>query len=364
MTMSHTTLSRTYVIAEAGVNHDGRVDDALALIDAVAAAGADCVKFQTFRADALASAHAPKADYQKRTTQAEESQREMLARLELPRDAYPGLLTRARERGLAFLSTPFDGDSLRYLVELGLPCIKIGSGDLTNAPLLLELARTGRSVVLSTGMATLAEVEEALSVLAFGYAARVEAPSRQAFRAAWADAPTRAVLADKVVLLHCATEYPAPAVAANLRAIDTLAAAFGLPVGYSDHTLGIEIAVAAVARGAVMIEKHLTLDASRVGPDHAASLEPAEFGRMVQAIRNVESALGDGRKVPQPAELKNVAIARKSLVAARPIAAGETLTAENVTVKRPGGSLAPIVLWDLIGRTAARRYEADEAIEP
>jgi N-acetylneuraminate synthase len=358
------TMSRAYIIAEAGVNHDGRLDDALALIDAAAASGADCIKFQTFDADALASVRAPKADYQKRMTRAQESQREMLHRLELPREAYPRLLARARERGVAFLSTPFDSNSLHFLIDLGLHRIKIGSGDMTNAPLLLELARSGCSVVLSTGMADLAEVEEGLSVLAFGYTYPGEAPSRQAFRAAWATAQAHAALTKKVVLLHCTTEYPAPMEAANLRAIDTLTAAFGLPVGYSDHTSGIEIAVAAAARGAVVIEKHLTLDVSREGPDHAASLEPAEFGRMVTAIRNVEAALGDGRKVPQATEFKNIPIARKALVAAQPIASHEALTIDNIAVKRPGDGLPPITLWEMIGRPAGRAYETDEAIEP
>jgi len=358
-------VSNTYVIAEAGVNHDGVAADALRLVDAAAEAGADCVKFQTFRADALASADADKAAYQKRATDATESQRDMLRRLELPLDAYAALTARARERGIDFLSTPFDSASLGFLVrDLGLRRIKVGSGDLTNAPLLLEIGRAGRDVILSTGMATLAEVEEALSVLAFGYAHGDSTPSAANFAAAWAQPVTRASLAGRVVLLHCTTDYPAAPDAANLKAMDTLHAEFGLPVGYSDHTLGIEIAVAAAARGAVVIEKHLTLDRTRKGPDHAASLEPAEFRRMVDMIGMVERSLGNGEKSPHPSEYVNIPIARKALVAARAIAAGEPFSAANLTVKRPANGLPPIQFWDMIGRPAPRAYRADEAITP
>ena len=356
---------RTYVIAEAGVNHDGRVEDALALVDAAADAGADCVKFQTFRADALASSQARKADYQKRTTESEESQLSMLRRLELPLDAYGRLIARAHEREIAFLSTPFDHESLRFLLkELRLGQIKIGSGDLTNAPLLLEAAQSGCPLILSTGMATLAEVEEALSVLAFGYGEYVEEPSRYAFSRNWNEIESRAVLKDKVVLLHCTTEYPAPPESTNLRAIDTIAAAFGLPVGYSDHTLGYNASLAAVARGAVMIEKHLTLDTKRPGPDHAASLDPHQFKDLVKGIRSVEALLGDGLKMPQQAEIKNISIARKAVVAARPIARGELITKESITVKRPAQGLAPILFWDVLGHPARRDYQIDEFIDP
>jgi N-acetylneuraminate synthase len=355
---------RAYVIAEAGVNHDGSVEDALRLVDAAADAGADCVKFQTFRAELLAAAHAGKANYQINATGTAESQREMLRRLELPPAAHHALMKRARQRGIDFLSTPFDPVSLDYLIrELQLSRIKVGSGDLTNAPMLLEIAKAGKDVILSTGMAELAEVEEALSVLAFGYARRTEPPSRASFAAAWADPINRASLTEKVVLLHCTTEYPTPMEAVNLSAMDTLAGAFGLRVGYSDHTLGIEIAAAAVARGAVLIEKHMTLDRSRRGPDHAASIEPSQFAQMIENIRRVEAALGDGKKTPQPAEIPQITVARKALVAARAIAAGEKFTAENLTVKRPGIGLPPIMLWETIGRTARRAYQADEAID-
>jgi N-acetylneuraminate synthase len=358
------TAPRTYVIAEAGVNHDGSIEDALRLVDVAADAGADCIKFQTFRAETLAAPRAEKATYQKQATGAGESQRAMLARLELSHDAHIGVQQRARARSVDFLSTPFDPASLSFLVgELGLSRIKVGSGDLTNAPLLLEIAKGQRDVILSTGMATLGEVEEALSVLAFGFTRAVEAPSRAAFAAAWADRVSREALKSRVVLLHCTTEYPAPAESVNLRAMDTLACAFDLPVGYSDHTLGIEASLAAVARGAVMIEKHLTLDRTRPGPDHAASLDPRQFAALVEGIRLVEQSLGDGRKLPQPVEAKNISIARKALVAAKPIAAGEKFSIANLAAKRPGQGLAPIALWDLIGRTAHRSYAVDEAIE-
>jgi N-acetylneuraminate synthase len=352
-----------FIIAEAGVNHDGSVEDAVRLIDAAADAGADCVKFQTFQAEALASIHADKAAYQKRTTSADQSQQAMLKQLELPASAYRALVERARQRGIVFLSTPFDSGSLSFLLhELELGRIKVGSGDMNNAPMLLTIAAARRDVILSTGMATFAEVEEALSVLAFGYAGRKEPPSRAGFAAAWADGTVRAALVGKVTLLHCTTEYPAPAEAVNLKAMDTLRDHFGLPVGYSDHTLGPDISIAAVARGAVMIEKHLTLDCRRTGPDHAASLEPNAFAALVRSIRRVENAFGDGRKVPQRAETANIPIARKALVAARPIAVGEPFTADNLTLKRPGIGLPPIALWDMIGKTAQRAYDADEAI--
>jgi N-acetylneuraminate synthase len=354
-------MSKVFIIAEAGVNHDGSVEDALRLVDAAADAGADCVKFQTFSADALAAASAGKADYQKRTTEAAESQRDMLRRLELPLSAYDTLMQRCKVRGIRFLSTAFDAGSLHFLIDtLGLTLMKVGSGDMTNAPMLLEIARTGMPLILSTGMATLAEVEESLSVLAFGYDGRKETPSLTGFASAFAEA--RGALTGKVTLLHCTTEYPCSLDTVNLRAMDTLAS-FGLPVGYSDHTLGIEASVAAVARGAVIIEKHITLDRTRSGPDHAASLAPTEFSEMVAAIRRAEQMLGSTRKEPQPAEIHNIPIARKAVVAARAILAGETFTTDNLTLKRPGIGLAPIRIFDLIGTTATRSYQPEEAIQ-
>lgn len=357
------TSGRTHVIAEAGVNHDGVLDAGLALVDAAVEAGADAVKFQMFSAEGVAGRSAAKADYQKATTGSGESQLAMLKRLELPRPAFERLADHARTRGIAFLCTPFDPVSLRVLVgDMGLATIKVGSGDLTNAPMLLDIARAGVDVIVSTGMATLGEVEEALGVLAYGYSGAAAAPGRAAFAAAWRDPAARAGLRGRVTLLHCTTEYPAPFAGINLAAMDTLRAAFGLPVGFSDHSLGIEIPVAAVARGAVMIEKHLTLDRTRPGPDHAASLEPADFARMVAAIRAVEVAIGDGLKVPQDAEIGNMVIARRALVASRPIARGEMFSAENLAAKRPSAGLTPIHLWDLIGRTAPRDFAEDEPV--
>ena len=351
------------IIAEAGVNHNGSLDLALRLVDVAADAGADVVKFQTFKADMLASRRAAKAEYQTRTTGAGESQLDMLRRLELSEGDHRAIIERCASRGIAFLSTPFDHDSLALLVErFDVPRIKLGSGELTNAPLLLDVARRGRPLLLSTGMGTLAEVEAALGVLAFGYLQRMDKPSRAAFTAAYGSADGRAALNKYVTLLHCTTEYPAPFGEVNLRAIDTMQAVFGLPVGFSDHTPGISIAIAAAARGAMVIEKHVTLDRSLKGPDHKASLEPPELGAMVSAIRQVEMALGDGDKRPAPSEMKNIAIARKSLVASCAIARGEQFSADNLTVKRPGSGLSPVEYWELIGVAASRDFDEDEAV--
>lgn len=356
---------RTLIIAEAGVNHNGSPEMAMALIDAAAAAGADIVKFQTFRAAALASAQAKKAAYQEQTTGDGESQLAMLQRLELPYALHHQLMDHCRQRGIAFLSTPFDPESLRFLAgDLALSVIKLGSGEVTNAPLLLEVARTGRDVILSTGMATLGEVETALGVLAFGFLGAESPPGEAAFAAAFADPAGQAALKRHVTLLHCTTEYPAPVGEVNLRAMDTLAAAFGLPVGFSDHTEGDTVAIAAVARGAAVIEKHLTLDRTLPGPDHRASMEPAAFQAMVTAIRTVEAALGDGRKRPAPSEVGNMPIARKSLVAACDLAAGDLLSAETVAVMRPGTGRSPLRYWSSLGQPAGRAYTAGEALDP
>lgn len=352
---------RVFVIAEAGVNHNGALDSALALVDAAAEAGADAVKFQTFEAAKIASRSAAKADYQNRTTDAGESQLDMLRRLELPRAWHRELKVRAEERGLMFLSTPFDLESLAFLVEeLDVSIVKLGSGELTNAPLLHAAGGCGRPVILSTGMSTLEEIELALGVLAAGRLGH--APGREAFARAYASEEGKAALADSVTLLHCVTEYPAPREEVNLRAMDSLTQAFGLPVGYSDHSRGTAIAIAAAGRGARVIEKHFTLDRTLPGPDHLASLEPAELAQMIIAIRQIEPALGDGVKRPMASERKNIAIARKSLVAARPIAKGEVFSEENLTVKRPGDGLSPFDYWSLLGRTAERDYAEDEVI--
>jgi N-acetylneuraminate synthase len=354
--------THTLIIAEAGVNHDGSLEKALALVDAAADAGADIVKFQTFNAKALTSGAAKKADYQQRTTDAAESQLAMLERLELPPAAHHTLIARAAERDIEFLSTPFDDASLGFLLSLKLPRIKIGSGDLTNAPLLHAAARAGATLILSTGMATLGEIEEALGVLAHGYAQRSDPAGVVSFRAAWRDPAARTALARHVSLLHCTTEYPCPIADVNLAAMATMRSAFLLPVGYSDHTDGFEISVAAVALGATIIEKHLTLDRNAPGPDHAASLEPDDFGRMVSAIRKVEAALGDGVKTPRESEVRNVPVARKSIVAARALRAGEIIGPADITAKRPGAGRPPIDYWSLIGTAAPRALEPDDPV--
>lgn len=355
-------MTRTLIIAEAGVNHSGSLETALALVDAAADAGADIVKFQTFNANSLAGKSARKADYQQRTTDAAESQQAMLKRLELPHAAHPPLIARAKARGIEFLSTPFDHQSLNFLLTLGLPRIKIGSGDLTNAPLLHAIARADMPLILSTGMATLIEVEEALGVLAHGYGRSNTPPGLAAFRAAWRDGDTRARLSERVSLLHCTTEYPCPPEDVNLAAMQTMRTAFQLPVGYSDHTDGIEISLAAVAMGATIIEKHLTLDRNAEGPDHAASLEPDDFKRMVSAIRRIEQSRGDGIKTPRNSEIKNIDIARKSIVAARALKAGDVLKPEDLTCKRPGSGRPPIEYWSLLGTTVARPYDEEDPL--
>ncbi len=355
---------RTFVIAEAGVNHGGRLALGLELVDAAAAAGADAVKFQTFRAADLATSAAPKADYQTRTTGAE-SQRDMLARLELSEADHRALLARAAERGVEFMSSPFDIASLELLVRLGVRRLKIGSGELTNGPLLLAAGRSGLPVIVSTGMATMGEIEAALGVLAFAMTTGdSEAAEDRAFRAAFASPAGRAGLADRVSILHCTTEYPAPVDEVNLLAIPVLAEAFGLPVGYSDHTAGTAVSVAAVAIGAVIVEKHLTLDRSLPGPDHLASIEPDQFTTMVAEIREVEQALGVRRKAPGTTELRNAPIARKSVVAATAIPAGTPFSPANLAVKRPGTGRSPMDYWTLLGTPATRDYGPDELIDP
>ncbi len=351
------------IIAEAGVNHNGSRDLALRLVDAAADAGADVVKFQMFRAEALAATSAPKAEYQVQTTGSGQSQLDMLRRLELGEADFHAIQRHCRERNIRFLATPFDEQSLDDLVSKhDVEAIKLGSGEVTNAPLLLRAARTGRPVILSTGMSTLKEVEEALGVLAYGYAAGREKPSPDTLHKAFHSTAGQTALRRRVTLLHCTTEYPAAYEDVNLKAMDTLRTTFGLPVGLSDHTPGIHVAVAAVARGALVIEKHLTLDHSLPGPDHRASLEPGEFRQLVAAIRQLEMALGDGTKAPARGELANVLVARRSLVAARDIRKGETFTTENLAVKRPGTGTSPMRYWEWLGRIAERDYKKDQPL--
>jgi N,N'-diacetyllegionaminate synthase len=330
-------MPNVFIIAEAGVNHNGSLDLALRLVDAAKASGADAVKFQTFRADLLATRSAHKAPYQERTTANVESQFEMLQRLQLDAAAHRRLIDHCRQVGIQFLSSPFDAQSADLLATMDLPLYKVPSGEITNLPFLQHLAAKGRPLILSTGMSTLGEVEEAVHVL-------------------------QAAGARQLTLLHCVTEYPAPYAEVNLRAMQTLKAAFGLPVGYSDHTLGIEVAVAAVALGAEVIEKHFTLDRSLPGPDHSASLEPDELEQMVAAIRHVEAALGNGIKTPAPCELPNLPVARKSVVAARSLPTGHLLVTGDLDIKRPGNGLAPKLLPTLIGRTLRAGVAKDEII--
>jgi N-acetylneuraminate synthase len=355
--------SRVFVIAEAGVNHNGSLELASRLVEVAADAGADAVKFQSFRTESLVTRDAPTAPYQQRNTESDVSQFHMLKQLELDEGAHQRIASLCAKRGIEFMSTPFDLESLDLLVRvIGVARLKIPSGEIANAPLLLAAARSGKPLILSTGMATLGDVEAALGVLAFGGTDSIGRPCRAAFPLAYASADGQRWLREHVTLLHCTTEYPAPFEEVNLNAITTLSAAFGLPVGFSDHTEGIVIPIAAAALGAAVVEKHFTLDRSLVGPDHKASLEPTQLAAMVTGIRQVASALGDGRKRPMPSETKNIAIACRSLVARRAIAEGERFSSDNLVVLRPSGGISPMDYFDWIGRTASRAYRAGERI--
>lgn len=354
----------TVIIAEAGVNHNGDLGVAMDLIDHAAQAGADMVKFQSFKAKKIASASAPKAAYQAVQSAANESQLDMLKRLELSEVDHQKLINHSNLRGIRFLSTPFDFDSLDLLVKkFALPCIKLGSGELTNAPLLLQVGRSNVDVILSTGMSTLSEIEQALGVLGFAMMDSQKAPCADAFSKTLHQEDVWRKLCARVTLLHCTTDYPAPDQETNLRAMDTMKQAFGLSVGYSDHTEGNAISIAAVARGARVIEKHFTLDRSQPGPDHAASIEPNDLRELVGDIRRVEVALGTGIKQPAPSELANRQIVRKSLVAAHDLPAGHVLTADDIGLMRPGNGPAPITFWDRIGSTLERKYKAGDVLE-
>lgn len=346
-----------YIIAEAGVNHNGSLGMAMDLVDAAAAVGADAVKFQTFRTGSLVTRRARKAAYQTARTGSDNNQYDMLKALELSEETHHRLLARCRDKGIAFLSTPFDPDSLDFLVlNLGLGCIKIGSGDLTNAPLIHRAAALGRDLILSTGMATLDEIRLALGAAALGY--RNELPTGVA---ALREAGQTADLGDRVTLLHCTTEYPAPFEDVNLQAMDTLGQVFRVPVGFSDHTPGIVASVAAAARGATVVEKHLTLDRTLPGPDHQASLEPDDFADLVTDIRRVETLLGSPEKTLAPSETGNRDVARKSVRAARALPKDHTIQAADIVVKRPEDGLLANRYWDVVGRTTDRAYEPDEA---
>lgn len=349
------------VIAEAGINHNGSLERAVAMVDAAAAAGADVVKFQTFRTSELVAPHARKAKYQAETTGGGESQFDMLRKVELDEAAHRTLLDRCRQQGIAFMSTPFDLPSLDLLLGLDVPVLKIPSGEITNGPLLRAAAASGRRLILSTGMANLDEIQAALDLMAFA----VQQPDKTPCRAALASAdltPGHAQLRQRLVLLHCTSAYPTPYAEVNLRAMATMTQRFGLPVGLSDHSQGIAIPIAAAALGAVVVEKHFTLDRSLPGPDHPASLEPDELAAMVAGIRAVSAALGDGVKQPRAIEADTAEIARKSLVASRAIAMGEAFDVANLAVKRPGTGRSPMEYWDLLGQVADRDYQSDEVI--
>jgi N-acetylneuraminate synthase len=355
---------RTFVIAEAGVNHNGSLDRALELVGIAAAAGADAVKFQTFVAHELATQSAGKAEYQRETTSGQGGQLEMLRELELTPSMHARLVAECKERGIAFMSTAFDRDSLDFLATLDMPAIKIPSGDVTAGPLLLQAARLRRPLIMSTGMSTIPEVEQALGVLAFGLTTEDgEAPSQAAFATAYASARGQAALNEFVTLLHCVSAYPAPIAEIHLRAMDTLREVFGLAVGYSDHALGINVALAAVARGATVIEKHFTVDRALPGPDHRASLEPADLAAMMSGIREIEVALGSAGKAPSPSESLNLGAARRSIVAKRAIRRGELFNDTNLTLKRPAGGTSPMLYWSLLGRAAPHDYAADEVLD-
>ena len=330
--------NKTFIIAEAGVNHNGSFELAKQLVDKAVWAGVDCIKFQTFNSKNLVSKNAQKAEYQKKTTDTSESQFDMLKKLELSKEEFIELRDYCNQKGIMFLSTPFDLESIDFLASIGVKTWKIPSGEITNYPFLRAIGKRKESVIMSTGMCTLDEVRDALEVLKmFG--------------------------TNDITLLHCTTEYPAPYDSVNLKAMQTLQKEFGYRVGYSDHTNGIEIPVAAVAMGATIIEKHFTLDKNMEGPDHKASLEPEELRQMVLSIRNVESAIGDGIKQPSEAEKKNIAIARKSIVAACAIKKGEIFTEKNLTTKRPGKGVSPMKWNDVLGKYAVHDFAEDDIIE-
>lgn len=333
-------MTKTFIIAEAGVNHNGDIELAKKLIDAAAEAGADLVKFQTFNASRLVTRNAKKADYQNKSTDSKESQHEMLRRLELTADMHKSLIDHCATRNIGFFSTGFDIESIDLLVNLGQDHFKIPSGEITNLPYLRHIGRLGKRVILSTGMATMGDIEAAIDALEQVGTKR-----------------------ENITVLHCTTEYPTPMAEVNLRAMQSIHEAFGVTIGYSDHTTGIEVAIAAVALGAKVIEKHFTLDRNLPGPDHKASLDPDELKAMVAAIRNIEIALGDGIKRLTLSEARNKPVARKSLVASQTIKSGEVFSEQNITTKRPGTGISPMRWDEIIGRTAFRDFVADELIE-
>ena len=331
-------MSKVKIIAEAGVNHNGDIIIAKKMIDFAKKAGADYIKFQTFIPENLVSKHAKKAEYQKTTTASDESQIQMLRKLMLSKNEFIELSDYCKATFIGFISTPFDLESVGFLNSFNMDFWKVPSGEITNLPYLVEIAKTGKPIILSTGMSDLDEIDAALNVL-------------------------HSNGAGKITLLHCNTQYPTPMEDVNLNAMLTLKDRYKCDVGYSDHTLGIEVPIAAVALGATVIEKHFTLDRNMEGPDHKASLEPNEFKSMVSAIRNIEKALGTGNKVASPSETENKDIARKSIVASRMIKKGEVFSKENITTKRPGSGISPMKWYNVIGTVAKRDFQEDELIE-
>ena len=332
-------LSKVFIIAEAGVNHNGSTELAKKLIDVAVHSGADAIKFQTFKAENLVSKKAQKAEYQKQTTDSTESQFEMIKKLELDVDTHQALMAYCAEKNILFLSTPFDHDSINLLNKLGLDIFKIPSGEVTNLPYLKQIGALNKQVILSTGMANLGEIEAALAVL-------VSAGTQR----------------KRITVLHANTMYPTPMEDVNLKAMQTIGQAFDIAYGYSDHTLGIEVDIAAVAMGASVIEKHFTLDKTMEGPDHKASLEPDELKAMVKAIRNIELALGSRIKQVSNSERPNMEVSRKSIIAKTAIKKGEVFTAENLTIKRPGTGINPMRWDEMMGQVAQKSYSADELI--
>lgn len=326
-----------FIIAEAGVNHNGSLEIAKQLVDAAKEAGVDCVKFQTYISKNIVSKNAVKAEYQKQQSEVEESQHDMLKKLELSFDEFIELKDYCELKGITFLSTAFDFDSINFLKSLNMETWKIPSGDITNLPYLIKIAKLNKPIILSTGMSTMNDIENAIRAL-------------------------KENGTGELTVLHCTSEYPTPYKDVNLLAMLTIQNQFNVQIGYSDHTQGIEVPIAAVALGATVIEKHFTLDRNMEGPDHKASLEPDELKKMVESIRHIESAKGDGKKAPAQSEKKNMAVARKSIVANKDIKAGEVFTEENLTVKRPGDGINPMRWFDIIGKKAVRDFEEDELI--
>ncbi len=356
-------MTSTYIIAEAGVNHNGKLELAIEMIHAAKEIGADAIKFQLFKAEKLVTKVSEQAEYQKKNCKETTTQYDMLKSLELSEENFKVLKYCADELGIDFIVTPFDLESVVFLSQkLALPLIKVGSGDITNGPLLLAVAKEHKELILSTGMSTLSEVEMALKVIAFGLIEKEQPPTSALLDEIYSSKEAEAILFEKVTLLHCTSEYPAPFNEVNLRAMDTLRDAFKLKVGFSDHTLGIEVSLAAVARGATVIEKHFTLDKSLPGPDHLASLDVSEFQCMINGIRNIENALGTSRKCLTRSERKNIHVVRRSLVAKQPISKEGILTSDNIDIKRPASGLSPMQYWQLLGKKAVKDYLEDEVI--